>query len=154
MFSFMMILIFSLAFLGINYKNYFVFVKLLKKFLISRSRNYVLNFFGCIPVIDSSKGEYGIMELYYYSDGGTKYKIISPQCKKGPRSITHFMKNSDEFLEDNIEKNIRECMGPYGNFHGIPTTPKMIGCNYPISIKYRGGKIIIYEMDDIINVNN
>lgn len=74
------------------------------------------------------------------------YKIIFP-IKRGPCNILRVTsKNKD------ITSKFRTVLGPAYNFHGIPTTPKMLGINNKIEIAYIKGRIENYDVDDIISI--
>jgi hypothetical protein len=87
-------------------------------------------------------------ELEYYY-GSKRYRVIYPK-RRGPRPFTQVTTSDDV----DITNEIYEAMGPANNFHGIPTTPKMLG--YPsteveyIKMKYKDGSIREYRDSDII----
>ena len=82
-------------------------------------------------------------ELEYYH-GSKRYRIVFPK-KRGTRSITQVL------TSDNVDitKDVHEALGPANNFHGIPTTPRMLG--YPsteveyIKMKYKDGSTREYR---------
>lgn len=79
---------------------------------------------------------------YYVSS--RKYRIRFPK-KHGLRQI---LSVKSLHGEDLTEKTI-EFMGPSKNFHGIPTTPNLMG-HEGLIIKYRNGKIVNVRDDDVI----
>ena len=89
-------------------------------------------------------------ELEYYH-GYKRYRIVFPK-KRGARPITQAL------TSDNIDitKDIHEALGPANNFHGISTTPKMLG--YPsteveyIKVRYKDGSAREYRDDEIISL--
>lgn len=95
------------------------------------------------------------MELVYYKDS-VKYKIATP-AKKGLRPIKNIALKSCDILIDiqedqKIIENIHQFMGPYGNFHGIPITPKMMGSDRPLLVTYRNNKVKEYDVNDVIEL--
>lgn len=87
-----------------------------------------------------------VILTYYKTD--VKYKLIIPKGKRGPKDIQAFF-NEDETRD--LTENIRPYLGPYGNFHGIQTTPKMLGFDFPIIVKYSQGRRKYME-NEIISV--
>ncbi len=89
-------------------------------------------------------------ELEYYH-GSKRYRIVFPK-RRGARSITQVL------TSDNVDitKDIHEIMGPSNNFHGIPTTPKMLGYSSKeadhIKMKYKNGSTRMYRDSDIISL--
>lgn len=75
---------------------------------------------------------------YYIRD--TKYKMVL-RNRRGPRNICS-VNGMREF----------PALGPYGDFHGINTTPAMIGFPDGCYVEYRGSKIINYTGDSVITV--
>jgi hypothetical protein len=108
-----------------------------------------------VSVFESGKLESNdrtqVVELTYYKDS-TKYKIAIP-VKRGLRPIKTiaFNSGSDEENKKDIE-TIKEFMGPYGNFHGIPTKPNMMGITRPLIITYRNNSVVKYESEEIIEL--
>jgi hypothetical protein len=76
----------------------------------------------------------------HYPYGVNWYTIIVPR-KRGPYRITEIygFTYSDPEEQLTITKSINKIMGPSHNFHGIPTSPKMLG--------YK--KIIFNNLDDV-----
>lgn len=89
-------------------------------------------------------------ELEYYH-GSKRYRIVFPKRReRGPRPITQVMTSDDI----DITKEVHEISGPANNFHGILTSPKMLG--YPsteveyIKVKYKNGAVRTYRNDEPI----
>jgi len=79
-----------------------------------------------------------------YFHGDRKFRVKFPK-KRGPRSITLI-----ETLDDkNVTKEVIEMMGPSHNFHGISTSPLLLGYN-GLKITYRNGMVSYYLKDDTI----
>lgn len=91
---------------------------------------------GNLKVIDRQS-----YELTYYH-GAQRYKVIFPR-KRGPRKITSVSTQEEE----NITEKIFEAMGPCGNFHGVPTTPHLLGFPKGFKVSYRTGEIV-YVLGD------
>ncbi len=86
------------------------------------------------------------IEIQYCDDALTLYRIVYPR-KRGPRTISEIYT-----LDGSISENLLvSYLGPYGNFHGIPTTPKMLGTDL-IVVEYMNGLKKTYENDQIINL--
>ena len=108
-----------------------------------------------VSVFESGKLEFNdqtqIMELIYYKDS-VRYKIAIP-VKRGLRPIKTITFNSGD-VEGNKKdiKTVKEFMGPYGNFHGIPTTPSMMGITRSLVITYRNNSVREYKPEEIIEV--
>ena len=77
-----------------------------------------------------------------------KYTIIIPKSK-GPRSIrnVYIIKDNDNV---DLTDKIRTYLGPYGDFHRIPTTPKMLGYD-GLVVNSRIGTTI-YSANEVIKV--
>lgn len=86
-----------------------------------------------------------IMKIIYYCDE-EKYSVITP-IVLGPRPIRRITNTNNE------ELFLSEFMGPYSNFHNIPTTPKMLGFDENIIVHYKNKKKIEYKCDEIIKIN-
>ena len=79
---------------------------------------------------------------YEYSE--RQYKICFPKDRK-PRDIKYAFSEGDD-----VTKDIYSYLGPAHNFHGIRTTPNMLGYSN-IEIKYRNGEIVKYDGDEVIH---
>lgn len=86
--------------------------------------------------------------LVYY-DGSTKYIIRFPK-KRGPCTFSQVTCSSDDLVAD-VTEDIRRFAGPSHNFHGIPTTPKMLGFDN-LTFVYRNGQTVKYEEGDVISL--
>lgn len=60
-----------------------------------------------------------------YHHGSTRHRIVFP-IRRGPTRISAIVTERDG-VEEDVTDSVREMMGPGHNFHGIPTTPRMLG---------------------------
>jgi len=96
-------------------------------------------------VIDQQKA----LEIVYYLKE-TRYRVITPK-RLGVRPILQLFDLKDQ----DVTIHIKDALGPYGNFHGIPTTPLMLGYPTGIKVLYRKGrKVVLYGPDEIILIEN
>lgn len=86
---------------------------------------------------------------YYFN--GSKYKIITPIIL-GPRQIKRIWMYNDHDNRLDNDDEFKEQFGPYKNFHNINVTPKMLGINDKINIKYINDEIKMFDIDDVIQV--
>lgn len=86
----------------------------------------------------------GVYTLTYY-DGLQKYVVVFPRIR-GPSKISIVMSNGVTVTDE-----IRKFGGPSFNFHGIPTTPRMLGYDN-LTFYYRFGNSSTFESDDLIIV--
>ena len=136
-------------------KSYFAF-------LLNKIRVKVVNYLESGSLTE--KGN--TAELVYYKNG-KKYCIIIPTVK-GPKSrkiksisLRNFYDDKLEFVTSDINtcnsrhfnEDIAQYIGPYGNFHGIPTTPKMLGLTESVVVHYKDDQLIEFDVDDVIDVN-
>ena len=110
---------------------------------------------GFVYVFESGKLQFNnqtqVVELTYYKDS-TKYRIAIP-VKKGLRPIKTIGFNSGSAEENKRDIEIvKEFMGPYGNFHGIPVKPNMMGINRPLIITYRNNSVVEYGLEEFIEL--
>lgn len=114
---------------------------LVRDFAFYKTRLYFINFFRTGHL--SSKDKYYILE---YHGGEQNYKVVFPK-KRGPKKFTEIR---DDFGEI-ITPYILPSMGPSYNFHGIPTTPEMLGYN-KLNFIMRDGEIKSFQKEEIINI--
>lgn len=86
------------------------------------------------------------LEIKYYLRD-IPYTIVVPK-KRGPHAISRVLDINDE----NITDLVRPKLGPCGNFHGIPTTPKMLGYHDGLFVCYRQGAKTFYQGTDTIKI--
>jgi hypothetical protein len=106
----------------------------------------------------------GAMKIPYFKNE-TKYCIISP-IVLGLRPILKIISlttintggnpsvttcdNINE-IEEDVTEYLREYMGPFGNFHGVSTTPNMLGYQ-TLKVMYRNRSSKIYKNNEMILV--
>lgn len=79
----------------------------------------VLKYFDIFSI--SKNTSLGVYKLRY-SFNGVRYNLISP-VKRGPKKWDRV----EDAHRNDITTYIDECAGPCHNFHGITTTPGMLG---------------------------
>jgi hypothetical protein len=79
-----------------------------------------------------------------YEDAGRIYDIVFP-VKRGPSNISRI----EDGNGNDVTEEVRRVMGVGNNFHGIATTPTMIGYETIIIVKMNGD-IFRYENNDVI----
>lgn len=82
-----------------------------------------------------------------YQHGFDKYKVLFPR-RRGP---CKFEKILDENGVD-VTSEITPFMGPSHNFHGIPTTPCMLG-HSELTFILNDGDYIVYRYDENIKTD-
>lgn len=98
-----------------------------------------------------------VMQIPYHYNG-TKYVFLTP-VKLGLKHIRHIFTQSmyDGEKSDDDDKTMAyliSCLGPYKNFHNIPTTPKMLGINQPIVIEYINNSHVTYKDNDVMSITS
>lgn len=111
------------------------FVKLKTRMWVQRSLE--------TGVLTHPKGKF--CELVYHQ-GTSRYIVRFPKTR-GPGKVSMVL---DENEED-VTSKIREYMGPCHNFHGIITTPKVLGYK-KLSFSLRDGRKLDFEGDDLITI--
>lgn len=81
-----------------------------------------------------------------YYHGSYRYTIRFPKSR-GPSRITKITTVYDV----DVTSIVKTFMGPCHNFHGIPTTPKMLGYA-SLTIELYGGTKKAFGADDIITI--
>lgn len=125
----------------------------IRELVVYKFRDTFISIFESGETIFNEKNQ--TMELTYYKDS-VKYKIATP-VKKGLRPIKNISLKSRDVLIDvhkdqKMIESIHQFMGPYGNFHGISMTPKMMGADRPLIVTYRNNKVKEYDVDDVIEL--
>ena len=100
-----------------------------------------------------------------YYDGETKYSVRFPK-KRGPCPffrVEHVRKESIREVEPDsfficastqitdLTEEIRKFAGPCHNFHGIQTTPKMLGYD-SLTFYFRTGNVVTFTAREIIEL--
>lgn len=122
---------------------------LIRDFSVYKFREMFASVFESGKLESNNQGK--VVELTYYKDS-TKYKIAIP-VKRGLRPIKTISFDSGSAEENKKDTEIvKEFMGPFGNFHGIPTNPSMMGINRPLIITYRNNVVVKYEQEEFIEL--
>jgi hypothetical protein len=105
--------------------------------MIFYGRVYISKYLEIGDVDDTSRKD--LMTITYHK-GNQRYKILSPKYR-GPcpyAYITITRPVTDTISETvDVTHRIKKYAGPHHNFHGIFTTPNMLGYTNGISIHYR-----------------
>lgn len=91
-----------------------------KELILYKTRTYILNMMATGLVVRYPP-TMSYTDLVYH-DGSDLYTVRFPK-RRGPRPFTSVSNEKGEDVSDVLIKY----MGPYNNFHGIPTTPFMLG---------------------------
>ncbi|GAG01492.1 unnamed protein product, partial [marine sediment metagenome] len=100
---------------------------LVGEFIVYKIRNYAAQFLESGHLTVKPKH----YELTYY-DGTRKYQIRFPK-HRGVRQIVKVETDDGDITED-----IFRLLGPSHNFHGIKTTPELLG-HSSLRVRYRNG---------------
>jgi len=115
-------------------------------FIKFKLREFTANIFQNGLII---RTEETINIVYYLND--TQYQICTP-ITRGIRDIKGFDRKHNE-KNENHDKIFNQYLGPFKNFHGIPTTPKMLGFNNEtLIVHYRNGTKKEFGPDQIIDI--
>lgn len=122
------------------YQSGNITTNIISEFLTFRIRSYLSE---KLESGHLSKGGNRIGDLVYY-DVDRKFRVRFPK-QRGVRQIINVTCENGE----DITPYIFEVLGPGNNFHGIPTTPKILGYDF-LSVRYRNGDEIDFRDDEII----
>lgn len=122
------------------YDNFVYIANFSRDYFLYKTRMYFTSIFSSGIVERKDKIPY--IDITYYDD--QSMHIVRFPKKRGPRS---FIRVYDENSND-VTERITLFMGPCHNFHGIPTTPKMLGHNLLKFTGIKGDKT--YRRDDLI----
>lgn len=121
------------------------YVLLVYNYIKIKCRNKLLEILGLkVDVINNQ-----IIVPYYFN--GSKYKIITPIIL-GPRIIKRIWAYNDYEHRLDHDDIFKEQFGPYKNFHNMNVTPKMLGINDKINVKYINDEIRLFDVDDVIQI--
>lgn len=123
------------------YRSGDISVDTVKDYAVYRFREWCIRNLECGHVTSYPK----FYDMVYY-DGDRKYRIRFPK-KLGLRQITRVTHN-----EKDVTNLIIEFLGPSRNFHGIPTSPDLLGWS-SLKVKYRNGVERTYDSTDIISLD-
>lgn len=118
-----------------------------KNFIVFKIRGKLLEWLGVGIAVNRNN----TFKVNYYAND-LLYTIVVK--KNRLRRITHIARISDADTSEvtDITHDLRHFMGPYGNFHGIPTTPKMLGLSHGVTVSYKNAEKVDYKIDDVIKV--
>ncbi len=85
--------------------------------------------------------------LTYYQ-GARRFQVYFPK-KRGPRKIISVHTQDGK----TITEEVFEAMGPSHNFHGVPTTPELLGYPGGLKITYRNEHTIHCLKTDVIKTH-
>jgi hypothetical protein len=101
-----------------------------------------------------------VMYVTYFRES-EKFRIAAP-IKPGIRSIKnievkYIVDPENTLLKQNgtdfaANLKLKEFAGPHRDFHGIPTTPNMLGIDQPIIITYYNNVVREYVGNEIIEI--
>ena len=86
-----------------------------------------------------------------YTNGKTRYQIVSPIRAGDIVSIAIDDREDLYAPHEKVITDIYKSLGPFVNFHGIPTTPAMLGVK-SIDVEYLTGRINCYTADQVIDI--
>lgn len=86
--------------------------------------------------------------ISYYVNG-SKYKVLFPSEY---RSISR-IESPDRELTDTEQDILQEYLGFDRNFHGIPTTPEMLGFDEDLKVHYVNGGNATFSSKETITLN-
>jgi hypothetical protein len=86
-----------------------------------------------------------IAEVFYYN-GVNMYAIRFQKCIK-TRTVLEVYSG----IEENVTEKILAYAGPYLNFHGIPTTPKLLGYE-KLTFRFLDDNVMIFNSTDIMRI--
>jgi len=119
--------------------------ELARNYLSFKLRDLVKRFLGFGFLEKSSSDCYNVK----YFEGGSEYIIVFPKNRK----VRQIVKVEDIYLED-VTDLFLKMMGPCHNFHGIVTTPKMLGWKDGLRVHYRNKTINFFEGSKEIVLHN
>lgn len=111
------------------------------QYLYFRTRNWTVHFFDT-GKLERSRNNYTVT----YYDGDTKYKICFPK-KTTIRQIVEVRTDEGE----DITSKFLQFMGVKHNFHGIPTSPELLGYK-SLMVTYRDDSVKKFDGKDIITL--
>lgn len=125
-----------------NYTTGAVSLRIILEFMWFKARGFSTHIFE-----NGKHTVTGNTHCVTYFDGDRRYHVISPK-KRGPKQITSVYCDDEDVTE-----HVFECMGPCHNFHGIPTTPRMLGYE-ELTVTYRNGDSVTYPSDRSISISH
>ena len=121
--------------------------KVLVSYLLFCTRPTVLKLFD----LQVSAGDESPSVDIPYWHGAKRYIIRVPLPKRGPTEVQTF---ECTFFDGSVTLDpefLMERLGPYKNFHGVRTTPRLLGfskieVSFPLSVR----DDLVFEADDIL----
>jgi hypothetical protein len=127
---------------------------MLKNFISMKIRGKVLSWLNAGLAIDRSTH----LEVNYFL-GDRWYSIAIPKNRNrqiasifSPHSFSR-ENEEDVKIDIDITQKIESYLGPHRNFHGVATTPKMLGYNNLI-VEYKNGVRKSFESSDVISLTS
>jgi hypothetical protein len=119
-------------------------------FKLSRRVNYwkhqARQLYEHYVVKDSVEVHHGLY-VVNYTHSNHNYKVVFPRMR-GPCPFT-----SVTTLDDiDVTNEVKTFMGPSYNFHGIPTTPGMLGYSKLVFYDFDNECGVVFNMNDVINL--
>lgn len=104
-------------------------------------------------LLSSSSTEHNLV----YYDGPLKYSVRFPKkrgpCPYGLITTTGNRQGRFQSMDQtpfDVTEEVRVFAGPSHNFHGIPTTPKMLGYQN-LTFHFRSGSVVTFDIGDVIS---
>ena len=116
-----------------------------KDFCMLKLRTKISNSLETGLLIKPSK--YHFYDLIYYDDLN-RYIVRFPKVR-GPSNISQILTN--DVID--VTNKVKEYMGPSHNFHGIPTTPDMLGFDSLTFVMIDGATIKFEQNEEITSVS-
>ena len=111
------------------------------EYVLHRGRDRLLRY---LDLHFRHSSSHPVCEVHYY-DGFNKHVVRFPK-KRGP---TPFVRVCDE-NETDVTANIMRYCGPSRNFHGIPTSPQLLGYN-KLSFTMKSGNVLVFTEHEKID---
>lgn len=156
----MLLALFCLSLIGLFFVSKLVpivsYAQLIYAYIVYRFKMFLINTFelGKLSEIKPSRSLLGEVELSYYTNDNSLYKIIITKPKRGPRPISKMVYRPFQNISRDVTEEMRVYMGPYGNFHGCPVTPRLLGLtDGELEVYYSQGCSKIFQLDETITLS-
>lgn len=116
------------------------YTRMLGDFILLKFRDRLIKYFH-LGEIKSLGKKYSVT----YFDGEQRYTIFFPKNRR-----VRQIKEIYDVEGTNVTDRFFEILGPGKNFHGIPSTPELIGWPRGIKVEYRSGKEREYLPSEVI----
>lgn len=114
--------------------------RLLKDFTAFKLREFAFWLLDAGTVVHHSAS----LRIVKYYDGDNEYEVRFP-VRRGPGRIQQIVDQNG----GDISPQVFKAMGPGKNFHGIPTTPRMLGYD-SITLRKFDDTAVTFGADDVI----